>query len=385
MHRRVLTRYAPAASAVILTAAWTASAAPGAAAAAKARPTVETAGTYTVSSILSGASLSHPVADGSEKLKGPDDIAELGGNLFVGFQNGVGSVGEASRTGNTASTLVELDQTGAVLNQWDLVGKIDGLGADPAHHQLVATVDEDGNSSLYTVRPAAAAGAQVEHYHYAPSSLPHGGGTDAVSFYNGQILISASAPTDSTQAAVYSVTLQPSSGTATYKSVFADNATATDAVTGQPTTLALTDPDSNEVVPGSSPRFPGDFMLNSQGDQQQIYVHDAGGPAQTLSVLNLSQAVDDSAWATDPAGVLYATDSAHNTVDRITGPFHPGQVFAAVTPCNANSAPAVCPAPTYPANYLGSIDLATGAVTSLTTTGDPIDPKGLIFVTGDPK
>jgi hypothetical protein len=49
-----------------------------------------------------------------------------------------------------------------------------------------------------------------------------------------------------------------------------------------------------------------------------------------------------------------------------------------VTPCNANSAPSTCPAPGYPVNYLGTIDLKTGALTKVVVNG--VDPKGLIFV-----
>ena len=48
---------------------------------------------------------------------------------------------------------------------------------------------------------------------------------------------------------------------------------------GQTVSLALTDPDSNEDVPFFAPRFAGDFMLTSQGDKQQIFVHDAGSSA----------------------------------------------------------------------------------------------------------
>jgi hypothetical protein len=40
----------------------------------------------------------------------------------------------------------------------------------------------------------------------------------------------------------------------------------------------LTDPDSSEDVPFFAPRFAGDFMLTSQGDQEQVFVSDAGGP-----------------------------------------------------------------------------------------------------------
>jgi hypothetical protein len=51
-----------------------------------------------------------------------------------------------------------------------------------------------------------------------------------------------------------------------------------------------------------------------------------------------------------------------------------------VAPCNANSAPTVCPSPpAYPPNSLGTINLKTGAVGTVTVSG-VVSPKGLIFV-----
>src|SRR5579864_3195061 len=78
------------------------------------------AGQYSVSNVLLGSSLSHPVGAGSEHLKNPDDIVVLQDKLFVVFQNGVGAMGEASATGNTATTLVEFTRGGHVVHQWDL-------------------------------------------------------------------------------------------------------------------------------------------------------------------------------------------------------------------------------------------------------------------------
>jgi hypothetical protein len=43
----------------------------------------------------------------------------------------------------------------------DVTGHADGLVADPSRGGVIETVNEDGNSSLYTVDPAAPAGAQV--------------------------------------------------------------------------------------------------------------------------------------------------------------------------------------------------------------------------------
>jgi hypothetical protein len=314
----------------------------------------------------------------SGRLSQPDDLVALGGNLYVAFQNGVGAQGEVAPSGNLDSTLLEITPSGSVVKQWDLTGKIDGMGANTATGTIYATVNEDSKSSLYTI-----SGGTVTHYTYTSSPLPQLGGTDAVSMDNGKILISASAPGTSGKApasapAVYVVTLNSGAKTAAVAPFFADNATATEVYgsnAGQKVTLALTDPDSNEIVPSSSADFPGDFMLNSQGDLQLIF---SGASGQNLQVLKLSQSVDDTAWATSASGTLYATDSDANTVTAITGPFTPGTAYTAVTPCNANSAPSTCPGPGYPNNYLGTINLKTGAISKVAVFG--VDPKGLVFV-----
>jgi hypothetical protein len=108
------------------------------------------------------------------------------------------------------------------------------------------------------------------------------------------LFISASAPGTNgppaprpSDPAVYSVTLDPATRVATVSPLFYDEDPATVATVTSPqylktTKLALTDPDSTEVVPFSGPRFAGDFMLTSQGDQEQIYVADAGSTHQRL-------------------------------------------------------------------------------------------------------
>jgi hypothetical protein len=265
------------------------------------------------------------------------------------------------------------------VKQWDVKGKIDGMGADPATGRVFLTVDEDSKSSLYVE-----SGGTITHYTYTQSPLPHKGGTDAVSVYNGKILISASAPGTSGTApkdapAVYVVTLNAAAKTAAVKPFFAINAKAT-AVNGtnagKTVALALTDPDSNMVIPSSSPKFAGDFMLNSQGDLELIFTGPSG---QNLQVVKLSQAVDDSAVATSAGGTLYMTDSSADTVVAMTGPFKPGTMYTAIAPCNANTAPSTCPnPPAWPPNSLGTINLTTGAVA--TTYHGPVTPKGMIFV-----
>ena len=339
----------------------------------------------TVKQIVQASTLRHSFqpngkgAAATEALTQPDDIVALGGNLYVGFQNGVGSQGEVSISGNLDSTLVEFTPAGSVVKQWDVTGKIDGMGADSASGTIYLTVNEDSKSSLYTL-----SGGTITHYTYATSPLPHQGGTDAVAVDQGKILITASAPGTGGKApasapAVFVGTLNSGADTAATASFFADNAAATavnGSNAGKKVTLALTDPDSSEMVPSSSPKFAGDYMLNSQGDLELIF-SDASG--KNLQVLKISNSVDDSAWATSATGTLYATDSDANAVDAVTGPFVPGTAYTAVAPCNANSAPSTCPGPGYPNNFLGTIDLTTGAVAKVAVFG-VLDPKGVVFV-----
>ena len=226
-----------------------------------------------------GTGIFHTTSTGArEAVSLPDDITALGGDIYVGFQNGVGPQGQASTTGNLNSTVVEFDSSGNEVGQWDIAGKCDGLTADPETGEVIATVNEDANSSLYLITP----GGSAVHYHYS-QPLPSNGGTDAISIYHGEVLISASAPgTTGTAApqptypAVYRARFDAASQAVTLRGLFSDEALA--RVANRPAGrghkfvhLALTDPDSNEVVPDYAPRFGGDFMLTSQGDQQQIF------------------------------------------------------------------------------------------------------------------
>jgi hypothetical protein len=353
-------------------------------------------GGLTVQQIAFGSKLQHKFQVGStwntEALAGPDDISSYGAvtggdkagghgaGIYVGFQNGVGAQGEPSSDGNLDSTIVQFTFSGREVRQWDVKGKVDGLTVDPQRGEVIATVNEDANSSIYSISIFT---GQVIHYAYNVP-LPHNGGTDAISVYQGQLVVSASAPgttsgtAPSDVPAAYVVRLNPKTRVATVYPLYSDEATAV-AVNGpsagQNVTLGLTDPDSSEVVPSSSPAFRGDYMLDSQGDQELIF-GSFTWYSRSLSVLSISQSIDDSAWASLPGGVFFTTDASADTVDVISGPVKVGTMLTAVTPCNANSAPATCTTQ----NSLGTISLTTGAVTAVPTSGAAVQPKGLIFV-----
>ena len=344
---------------------------------------------FSSKAFASGVALTINTPSGKVSITQPDDITNVGSKIFVGFQNGVGADGTptpkgTTGTGGTLSTVVEFSNAGSPVGRWDLKGHVDGLTANPANGTVVVTTNEDANPHLFVITPGSSTAVE-----YKVPALAQHGGLDAVSFWKGMMLISASAPgtaggkgpPQASYPAVFVVTLNSSAHTVSVKPLFGDEATATKVNSGKSGTvkLGLTDPDSNFAVPTYAQRFAGQFELNSQGDLQQIFVADPSG--KKLSMLAQSQAIDDSVWATGPSGTLYVTESGADLIWKVTGPFVRGSEIVSVAPCNANSAPTACPAlPKYPNNTLGEINQATGAVTNLPLTGIKIQPKGLDWV-----
>ena len=376
-----LTLGAAAAAAVIVPA--TSSAHP---ARAVHRPAVHTTETYRSTVFANASGIKHATSKGRVAIQQPDDITALHGHIFAAFQNGVGPQGQANTAGNADSTIVEFSLAGKRIAQWDVTGKCDGLTADPLTGKVIATVNEDAHSSLYLITPRR--GSKPAHYRYN-EALPSMGGTDAIEIYHRMILISASAPGTTGMAApqarypaVYKVTLNAASKVAHVSGLFSDEAKAMPANSGThgPVKLALTDPDSNEDVPAYAKRFGGDFMLTSQGDEEQIYVSRVGGAKQRLTVLKMTHSVDDSAWPAGPHGALYTTDNSNDRIYKITGRFPRGQEFAAETPCDQNGAPTTCPARGYPNNSLVTVNQTTGKLSKVALTGPRPAAQGMLYL-----
>jgi hypothetical protein len=330
-----------------------------------------------------GDTIFHATAKGRQAVSKPDDITSFNGDIYVAFANGLGPQGQASPSGATDSTVVAFSPRGRVVRQWDIAGKCDGLTADPLIGQVIATVNEDANSSLYVIDPHGAAA----HYHYS-APIPSKGGTDAISIYHGTIIISGSAPGTNGKSApqpsypaVYRAVLNRHAHSVTLHGVFPDTARAREANGGsaKQVSLALTDPDSSAVLPSYAGRFGGDFMLTSQGDEEQIFTRQVQGKPQ-LHVLKLARSVDDTGWPSGARATLYATDTDGDTIDRVTGPFRRGEEISAITPCDQNNAPSTCPGSGFPANYLGAVNSNTGAIARLTVSGPALEPQGLLFV-----
>ena len=55
-------------------------------------------------------------------------------------------------------------------------------------------------------------------------------------------------------------------------------------------------------------------------------------------------------------------------------------MYSSVTPCDAGDAPATCPGPGFPDNYLATANISTGVLTPVKLSGPALHPKGMIFV-----
>jgi hypothetical protein len=334
---------------------------------------------------------------------GADDIARLDGHDFVGFNNGVPKTGPTP-TSPQNSTIVEYNDDGTIANTFSVRGRVDGLGADAANDRLIVTTNEDGNSTIHTLEPAAA--TPVVDYTYSPNpsasadtvndnTLQTGGGTDAVQVIDGKIYVAASNPNDLTPAgnpnpkatATFQVTLSQSGGvnTATLTPTFPDDATASVGGGGSGTvTLALTDPDSNAQVPFFAPFYGGDYVLDGQADQQLIFVNgidtaSSFGPADLTQLPlkhddpsnpggTLSAGVDDIRWSTGARGSLIVVDDTSNIVYKITGPFSAFQAFASLDTLGANAN----------TTEVDTLDPATGMLSPFATGFGTA--KGLLWV-----
>ncbi len=306
-----------------------------------------------------GIASAHPTAPPAFKLKvfagapnkatfGPDDIAWLSGHVFVGWQNGVGTTGQPDpKTHNGNSLVVEYGRTGKVIGKWSVKGKVDGIGGDSNINRVIATVNEDGNSGLYTIKPGS---SSATHYKYSPSpdgagksAVMTGGGTDSVTVLGSKILIAASNPTHKGRTATFLVKLRKG-GTAKLYPTFSDSAGATDGITGNPVKLHVTDPDSNGVVPGDAGLYGGDYVLDGQADQELIFAGNIGVGHASLTRLQLTwdptgarAGVDDIRWAKTANETLYVVDNGADKIYSVKGPFQPGDAVAAMDTIGSSS------------------------------------------------
>jgi hypothetical protein len=340
-----------------------ASAAPASHASAKQNPS------YRVRDILYGWNQSHKNSSNgkSQELTDPASLIQYNGSLYAAFTNGVGSQGQASASGNRDSTIVELTTGGSVEGQWDVAGQADGLAANTSTGEIIVTVNEAADSSIYSIEP----GGSVIHYAYS-KALPSGGGTSEATYYGSTLLVTASAPTASaaTSPAVYSVTLNQTTKVATIKPYYWDNSPAKIAndngssgdQLGTNVTLDLTSPSSISVLASSSPRFARHLIVSS-GSSEVI-----SSGYSSLWELKTAQPVGDVAVVTSWNGALYATNPVTDTINSVDSlPIWPGTAFVAVNPGTTSA-------------KVEQLNLQSGQLISQSFWGVGLEPQDLVYV-----
>jgi hypothetical protein len=287
----------------------------------------------------------------------PDSIAVLRDHVFVGYGDGNAPDGSDGKS----TQVVDYAMDGTIKYTYTLKGHNDGLKVDPSTHLLWALQNEDANANLVIIDPKT---HQQKHYTFGPTL--HGGGYDDLVFRGCKVYISASNPANNpnTGPAIVSARLDGSS--VEVKSVLAGEAGAIDVPTDASIKLNLQDPDSMTLDPQ------GNIVLDSQADQELIFVSDPGSPAQRVLRLPLSYQtaggpmrveVDDTAFVTSTEGFILFADKDLNKVFALKKKaFVPGTAYTA-----ADGGP-----------FVGTIDLTSGVITPLVTGVK--GPGGLVFV-----
>jgi hypothetical protein len=314
---------------------------------------------------------------------GPDDITRLAtpgvdkgrALIWTAYQNGINPDGTPGTPGGpTKSAIAGYDPIdGTLVKTIWATGKADGITADSGLHRLVVTVNEDKNSALYLINART---GEATRFRYEPSPAENGnGGTDSIAVWGDRIVLAHSNPNDTAEATDYAVDLDRATGIAHLRALFSDDSRALDALTHKTVTLALTDPDTNAVIPDAAPRFAGQLATISQADGQIVFAsirHDD----RDLTVLNLTDniagnipPIDGLATATAERGTLFVVDAKAGTITALTTDGWPaGTVFVGEPSDNGNP-------------LIGTLNLFTGQIAPLSNAF--LSPKGLLFVPAD--
>lgn len=273
----------------------------------------------------------------------PDSIAVVGNDVYVGYGNG----GAPDGSGGATSTIAEYTRSGSFVGTTTVTGHNDGLRYDPNTGKLWAIQNEDANPNLVLITP----GTLAQSTPYSFSATPHGGGYDDVAFLHGQAFVSASNPATNPNNAPALLSASLGVGTVTVSGVLNGTASATVINTGGSTKLNLQDPDSLSVTPD------GRIALDSQGDQQLVFISNPNTSGQSVSVLNLTNQIDDTMFAGSGQRALLFAAKGDNTVYELLGNFAPGTAWSAAA---SNTAPGVD-------DFIGELNLTDGSLSPVVT------------------
>ena len=291
-------------------------------------------------------------------LSAPDSIAVVGEHVFVGY----GDNHKPDGSDGLKSQIVEFTMDGSIVHTYSVLGHNDGLKLDPVTHHLWALQNEDANPNLVIIDPRN----QHQSAAFPFSATPHGGGYDDIVFRGCKVYISASNPAGNPNVGPAIVEARLDDGVVHVEPLLMGNAAAVDVLTGATIKLNLQDPDSMTLDPQ------GNIVLDSQADQELIYVTNPGRPDQQALRLPLSfesqgksmpVEVDDTAFVTSSEGFILFADKGLNTVYKLSrSGFVPGSAYTA-----ADGGP-----------FVGALDITSGVITPIVT--GLVGPGGLVFV-----
>ena len=287
----------------------------------------------------------------------PDSIAVLRDHVFVGYGDGNKPDGSDGKS----TQIVEYSTDGKVEYIYTVKGHNDGLKVDPSTHLLWALQNEDANANLVIIDPRT---HDRKLYTFGPTL--HGGGYDDIVFRGCKVFISASNPANNPNTGPAIVRAELDGNFVEVKPVLAGDAKALDIPTDATVKLNLQDPDSMTLDPL------GNIVLDSQADQQLIYVSNPGEPNQRVLRLPLTDQtasglkpveVDDTAFVTSSEGYILFADKSLNKVFMLKKhAFAPGTAYTA-----ADGGP-----------FVGTLELTTGVITPIVKNLG--SPGGLVFV-----
>ena len=290
----------------------------------------------------------------------PDSVTvDSNDHIFVGFGDGNAPDGSDGKS----NTIVEYTLQGKIVQTFTVPGHNDGLRINPADNTLWAMQNEDSNPSLAIINPATKAQTV---FTFAANPTAHGGGYDDIVFAGGKVFFSASNPANNpnNQQAIVQATL--SGTTVNVTPVINGNDAAVNRLGGASVALNLQDPDSMTVDPA------GDLVLDSQADNELVFVLNPGSPSQSLQLLPLTTidgngnsvpvSIDDTVFVTSPSGTLVITDQKGDTIFLLQATnFTVGSAFSAAT------------------GALLQLSTASGLEVPVITT-PTVQPKGLAFI-----
>lgn len=273
------------------------------------------------------------------------------GDLFVGCSNGVlsnGRGGPPNRKADT-STMLEYTTAGKYVKRWSVANQIAGMAGEPLHRRILMPLDSAANSQLVFVDPTIVGSFAEIQYAYSPSPqsasaakpLYTGGGTQSIVVDSkDDIFVTASHPTKLAATASFKVVLTPpngpppAKGTAALSPTFSDDATAANGNTGKGRVkLAIRQIDANAIVPTSSRRYGGDYVVDDQATRQLVFSSNVTA-GKGLTVLTTTLGVNDIRWATSKGGTFYLIRRGNQkplakaSLYKVTGQFVKGAAYA---------------------------------------------------------